>query len=63
MTSAYVQVRVPEELPEGYIIYSLPAVNPMDGSLVPVTVQGDMKEAFTIDPDTGYKQYYVSYIE
>ncbi|RCN24445.1 cadherin domain protein [Ancylostoma caninum] len=48
-----VNVSIPEELPAGSIIYSLPAINPKDGSPVPITVQGDMKEAFSVDPDTG----------
>ncbi|RCN26655.1 cadherin domain protein, partial [Ancylostoma caninum] len=48
-----VEVSIPEELPAGSIIYSLPAINPKDGSPVPITVQGDMKEAFSVDPDTG----------
>ncbi|EYC09200.1 hypothetical protein Y032_0061g3205 [Ancylostoma ceylanicum] len=48
-----IEVSIPEELPAGSIIYSLPAINPLDGSSVPVAVQGDVKEAFSVDPDTG----------
>ncbi|XGW29499.1 hypothetical protein V3C99_008936 [Haemonchus contortus] len=48
-----IELSIMEELPKGQIIYVLPAVNPVDGSLVPVTVEGDMKEAFEHDPTTG----------
>ncbi|KAK6747226.1 hypothetical protein RB195_000442 [Necator americanus] len=48
-----IEISIAEELPAGHVVYSLPAINPMDGSLVPVTMQGDMERAFTFDPSTG----------
>ncbi|KAK6043179.1 hypothetical protein COOONC_19317 [Cooperia oncophora] len=47
------RLSIPEELPEGHVIYTLPAVNPLDGSLVPSRMEGDMKDAFSLDPSTG----------
>ncbi|ETN82396.1 cadherin domain protein [Necator americanus] len=48
-----IEISIAEELPAGHVVYSLPAINPMDGSLVPVAMQGDMERAFTFDPSTG----------
>ncbi|CAJ0602485.1 unnamed protein product [Cylicocyclus nassatus] len=52
-TNNVIEVTVPEELPKGYIVYSLPAVNPSDGSLVAVRMDGNMAEAFNFDSNTG----------
>ncbi|PIO68023.1 cadherin domain protein [Teladorsagia circumcincta] len=48
-----IELNIPEELPEGYVIYTLPALNPLDGSVVPSMMEGNMKEAFELDPTTG----------
>ncbi|VDM66057.1 unnamed protein product, partial [Strongylus vulgaris] len=47
-----IKVKIPEELPVGHVIYSLPAINPVDGSVLPVKMRGDMAEAFKFDVDT-----------
>ncbi|WKY05512.1 hypothetical protein Q1695_006042 [Nippostrongylus brasiliensis] len=48
-----IELSIPEELPLGHVIYSLPAVNPVDGSLVPLRVSGEMKDFFNVDSLTG----------
>ncbi|VDM53194.1 unnamed protein product [Angiostrongylus costaricensis] len=48
-----IELSISEELPPGHIIYTLPAVNPMDGSLVSLVMDGDMKEMFAVDSTTG----------
>uniref|UniRef100_A0A0K0D245 Cadherin domain protein n=1 Tax=Angiostrongylus cantonensis TaxID=6313 RepID=A0A0K0D245_ANGCA len=48
-----IELSISEELPPGHIIYTLPAVNPMDGSLVSLAMEGDMKEMFAVDSTTG----------
>ncbi|VDO19145.1 unnamed protein product [Heligmosomoides polygyrus] len=51
--SPMISLSIPEELPLGTAVFSLPAVNPVDGTLVSLSIHGDMKDFFAVDSSTG----------
>ncbi|KJH49679.1 cadherin domain protein [Dictyocaulus viviparus] len=48
-----IEINILEELPLGHVIYTLPAINPLNGSAVPLKMKGDKKKAFILDSRTG----------
>uniref|UniRef100_A0A0M3J200 Cadherin domain protein n=1 Tax=Anisakis simplex TaxID=6269 RepID=A0A0M3J200_ANISI len=49
-----IPIKLAEETPEGYIVLSLPAYNPLNGERYKdLRLSGDMSQYFTVDPETG----------
>uniref|UniRef100_A0A1I7XRX5 Cadherin domain-containing protein n=1 Tax=Heterorhabditis bacteriophora TaxID=37862 RepID=A0A1I7XRX5_HETBA len=48
-----IEVVISEELPQGYVVAVLPALNPIDGSVLESKMSGDMKDFFLLNWETG----------